>query len=304
VNRLLEAADRQEGRIKGAITRSGFEGQKRVSLRRAFVAFRKRDRAAVEREALQGVQAMQKALDTAIPPVIMAVVSAGADVAASQLGRASRKLKASRLDTPKIKFRFDRTNPSAVAWVERHAAELVTEVSDETRKAIRQIINRAFVEGIPPRQAAELLRKVVGLHSRDVAAIVNLRKRILDSPGGKVYAGKTPIRVPEKGMTKAKLRQTLSKYADRLRNKRALMIARTETIKGSNEGQNQLWKQAIEAGELPRTVMRVWITTPDERLCPICEALDGVTAKVFGSFNGQFDGPPAHPNCRCTTGIQ
>jgi SPP1 gp7 family putative phage head morphogenesis protein len=257
-----------------------------------------------------GTQGLQKALDTTLPPAIMAVVTAGANVAAATLKRDASKVAAKRAEpfigksrTSKITFRFDRTNPGAVLWVERHAAELVTEVTDATRKAIRQIISRVFVEGIPPREAAELLRKVVGLHSRDEEAIQNLRKTILDSPGGKVYAGKRAIRVPEKGMTKKALRDTLSKYADRLHNRRALLIARTETIRGSNEGQNQLWRQAIDAGQLSRNANRVWIATPDERICPTCEALDGKIAPINGSFEGLYSSPPAHPACRCTTGL-
>jgi SPP1 gp7 family putative phage head morphogenesis protein len=303
VNRLLEAADRNEGRMKAAVKRSAFEGQRRVSVRRLFRAFRSRDRAGVEREALMGVQAMQKALDMALPTVIMAVVAAGGNVAATQLDRDIRRLQTAKAKTTKISFRFDRTNTSSVAWVERHAAELVTEVTDETRKAIRKIITRAFVEGLPPRQSAELLRRVVGLHSRDEDAVANLRDRIVESPGGKVFAGKTAIRVPEKGMSNARLRQTLTTYADKLLNRRALLIARTETIRGSNEGQNQLWKQAVNAGQLPRTANRVWIATEDERVCPTCSNLDGKIAKINGSFEGQFDGPPAHPACRCTTGL-
>lgn len=309
-NRLLEAADRYEGRFKATVKRASLEGQKRVSVRRAFKAFNRRDRASVEREALLGVQGLQKALELTLAPVIMSVVSAGAGVAAASLKRdASRVSKnpsspfANRRTKPQLTFRFDRTNPSAVLWVEQHAAELVTEVTDGTRKAIRRIITRAFVEGIPPREAAEMLRKVVGLHSRDEEAIEALRKRILDNPGGKVFAGKRPIRVPEKGMTKAKLRQTLSKYADRLRNRRALLIARTETIRGSNEGQNQLWNQAIERGQLPRNTKRVWIATGDERTCPICSELDGKVAPISGSFENRFSSPPAHPGCRCTTGL-
>jgi SPP1 gp7 family putative phage head morphogenesis protein len=303
VNRLLDAADRNEGRIKAAVKRAAFEGQRRISVRRAFRAFRTLDRAGVEREALMGVQGMQKALDVVLPTVIMAVVSAGGDVAAGQLARDIRRLQTAKQKTTKISFRFDRTNPSAVAWVERHAAELVTEVTDQTRIAIRKVITRAFVEGIPPRQSAELLRKVVGLHSRDEDAVANLRERILESPGGKVFAGKTAIRVPENGMPKARLRQILNTYSDRLLNRRALLIARTETIRGSNEGQNQLWKQAVNAGQLPRNTNRVWITTEDERVCPTCSQLDGKTAKINGSFEGKFDGPPAHPTCRCTTGL-
>jgi SPP1 gp7 family putative phage head morphogenesis protein len=307
MNRLLDAADRYEGRFKAAIKRSALDGQRKISIARTIRAFKLRDRASVEREALMGVLGFQKSLDTALPPAIMAVVSAGAAVAAVTLARDAKRISSqptiARQQTVTVSFRFDRTNPSAVLWVERHAAELVTEVTDQTRRAIRKIITKAFVEGIPPREAAVLLRKVVGLHSRDEEALSNLKQRILENPGGKVYAGKRAIRVPEKGMTNKALRDTLSKYADRLHNRRALLIARTETIRGSNEGQAQLWNQAVDAGKLSRTAKRVWITTPDERLCPICEGLEGKIAPLNGSFDGRFSGPPAHPACRCTTGL-
>lgn len=87
---------------------------------------------------------------------------------------------------------------------------------------------------------------------------------------------------------------------------RAETIARTETMRASNEGQSQLWDQAVEEGLLTGAEKQVWITTPDDRLCPICEPMDGVTTTLDGTFDvdgDEIDGPPAHPNCRCTIGL-
>jgi hypothetical protein len=40
-----------------------------------------------------------------------------------------------------------------------------------------------------------------------------------------------------------------------------------------------------------------WRTKRDDRVCPICDPLDGTPPHVW---EGQFpDGPPAHPRCRC-----
>lgn len=87
---------------------------------------------------------------------------------------------------------------------------------------------------------------------------------------------------------------------------RAEVIARTETMRASNEGQIQLWDQATEAGLLTGDEKKEWIVTPDDRLCPICEPLDGVQVERDGSFDtdaGRVDNPPAHPRCRCTIGL-
>lgn len=87
---------------------------------------------------------------------------------------------------------------------------------------------------------------------------------------------------------------------------RAENIARTETMLASNRGQQLAWDQAIEAGWLTGEEQQEWITTPDDRLCPICEPLDGQTVPLGGQFKvdgDRIDGPPAHPRCRCTVGL-
>jgi len=88
---------------------------------------------------------------------------------------------------------------------------------------------------------------------------------------------------------------------------RAQLIAETETMAASNAGVQEAWDQAVEEGLLTGNEQQVWIVTPDDVLCPICEALDGETAPLDGQFEAEgesYDGPPAHPRCRCTIGLQ
>lgn len=88
---------------------------------------------------------------------------------------------------------------------------------------------------------------------------------------------------------------------------RAQLIAETETMAASNAGIQESWDQAVEEGLLTGSELQVWIVTPDETLCPICEGLDGETAPLDGQFESDgesYDGPPAHPRCRCTIGLQ
>lgn len=198
---------------------------------------------------------------------------------------------------------FDRTNPQAVKWAEKNAARLVKDISKESRAAIRNVIVRAFNEGIPPKQAALIIRNSVSMTEVQANAVVNLHQAIITSPGKVVKAGKVAIRVPAGGMDPAKIDRVLQAYADRLTKQRAINIARTETVAAANEGQTLLWRQAQERGELPKVVKHMWMAAASERTCPTCSALDGEVVVLGNEFSAGVTNPPAHPSCRCTTGL-
>lgn len=83
---------------------------------------------------------------------------------------------------------------------------------------------------------------------------------------------------------------------------RASVIARTESMRAANEGQRQMWDQAVDDGLLTGDERREWIVAEDA--CPLCDELDGELADLDGEYPGDGgDGPPLHPNCRCTEGI-
>lgn len=83
---------------------------------------------------------------------------------------------------------------------------------------------------------------------------------------------------------------------------RAEVIARTESMMAANQGQREAWAQAADEGLLPVDAQREWIATSEA--CPECDALDGEVVGLDEQYpNDGGDGPPAHPNCRCTEGI-
>lgn len=204
-------------------------------------------------------------------------------VAGAQAGRAALP----RMD---LRLRFDAANPFAVAEARDHAARLVVEVTRETREAIRAVVARAFEEGIPPREAAQLIRPLVGLTTRQAQAVASLRADLI-----------------ARGASRTAALREAQAYAGALLKRRALTIARTETIAASSRGQLAAWDDAARRGLIGARSRKVWITTPDDRLCPRCRPLDGKQAALDGTFVDRLGtavkAPPLHPNCRCAIGL-
>jgi hypothetical protein len=170
------------------------------------------------------------------------------------------------------------------------AAQFVTGVTEETRAAVRAIVVESFTQGVSPRDTAARIREVVGLTARQSRAVLQHRSTLLREGASRSAAGKSARR-----------------YAERLIGKRATTIARTEIMRASNAGQRASWSAAVADGHLSARSRKLWIVAPDDRLCPYCEPMDGVAVGLDLKFDtglGQVDGPPLHPNCRCTLGIR
>lgn len=237
---------------------------------------------------------MRRLLEASLPELILKIVTLSAWNLRESVFGTFRSAKA------EIGFSFDTANPSAIQYAIQHAAELVTSITRETSEAINTAIVESFRESISVAETARIIRGSIGLTETYAAAVSNLRKRIAESPGNLIYAGSTPIRVPFKGMPAPRMDKLLRQYSDRLIRARAITIARTETIRASNEGQRLLWQQAVQKGILSGQEMRQWIAFDP---CDICTGYDGEKRRLSEPFRGGLTGPPAHPNCRCTTGL-
>lgn len=171
---------------------------------------------------------------------------------------------------------FDVTDPAAVAWAAEHAAELVTAVTEDARAAIRVVVTLGFENEMPVPAIAKSVRATIGLTERDAQAVMNRQLKLLSQ-----------------GTDTIKASAAAERYAVQLRNSRALMIARTETMAAANEGQLQMWHQAQDAGRLSQSAQKVWITAD---ACPRCAPLEGETVPLDAEFSVGQD-PPLHPRC-------
>jgi len=252
------------------------------------VAAKKVDRGAIDQNVMRAIRSQEEILRLRLPDALLKVVVAGA------------RTEARGLKEPGISF--DTTNSAAQLWASQHAGEMIVGASAEMKAAVRDAMTAAFADqGLPPAQSARLIRESVGLTKGQTNALNNLRTKLIENPGKRVKAGKVPIRVPKTGITADRLDRALESYSTRLRNARALTIARTETIAAANEGQRLLWAQAVADGLLSPGVRRVWIAANNP--CPICQGLNGTTVGLQEPFAPGLYGPPAHPRCRCSQGL-
>lgn len=246
----------------------------------------KRVRDAIERGDLQAAydaipwtQYGESMLRDLLPTQLRDVYERAADAAASA---AQRELG--------IGVRFDVTNPRAVEFIRNHSAELIREFGLSNQETIRALMQRSFVEGIDPYKTARLIRDSgIGLTKRQALAVERYRVRLENAT--------------EIDLTNAQVEARAQRYADRLLRLRAQNIARTETIRASAQGQLELWREARDKGLIGFEAMREWVTAVDERSCSLCLDLDGKMAPLYGTFEGGYDAPPAHPSCRCAQNL-
>ena len=186
-------------------------------------------------------------------------------------------------------FRFDGENLAAQRAAERAAAAMVTGISEETRAALRALVVRAIHEGIPPYDAARIIVSMIGLTEQQSQAAMNYRESLINE-----------------GLSLDRINVLVDRYSAKLLRQRSVTIARTEIMGALNRGALEAYGQAQQKGLLSGDAVKEWITTPDERLCPVCAPLDGKQVPLkamFETANGPLPGPVAHPRCRCALAV-
>lgn len=184
---------------------------------------------------------------------------------------------------------FEGTTARIDAWLARHGADLVVDITTQQRQAL-QVMTRALArDGVGPRDGGRYIRAAIGLTERESAAVNRLRSALVEA------GDLTPKQVVNRA----------EDYAGFLSRRRADRIARTELSYAFNQGTLALMQESVANGDFT-TVYKQWYTAEDERTCEFCGALHEQVVGIEETFPGSTRKvpntltPPAHPNCRCT----
>lgn len=134
-----------------------------------------------------------------------------------------------------------------------------------------------------------------------------LRDQRYDATLKRSMETRTPLK-PEQ------IAKMVTRYQERMIQGRARTIARTESLRATNVGVAEAWRQAIDDGKIDGSLVRKrWAIAKDERLCPLCLAIYRAQPKRGIRINEAFENPkglvpikapPGHPSCRCVIQVR
>lgn len=159
---------------------------------------------------------------------------------------------------------------------------MITNVSRETKAAIRKMIVESLKIGIPPYEVARRVRAMIGMTTRQMTAATAYRTSLVDS-----------------GLAQGRVDKLMARYVAKKISERAQNIARFEIMSSLNRGVGESWVQARREKYITRKQVAEIIVTEDSRTCSVCEPLDGKHVEI-----DDFDEMPSfHARCRCTIGL-
>lgn len=167
--------------------------------------------------------------------------------------------------------RFDPLGIIAVKWAEEHAAELVTQITDRTMKAIRAYVSKGLNAGKSVKTIAQELRPLVGLTEDQLFAVAHYHEWLITNK-------------PE--LTAARQKEMADTYARRLHRRRADLIAVTET-------RDALWEGVFQGFEQMGIDKVEGVSGSDA--CDWC--LDNINGQVMTIEEARA--LDTHPDCGC-----
>ena len=264
--------------------------QRERTMARAFLGATQAVQRATHAQTLESVLAagnVEGAVDTV-------AWTAGEDVLRASLPKQYRITldlfqERGRKEIPKAKkasvaYSFGGVDQDAVSYASERAGVLIREWGATNRLAVRAMVLQALQDGIQLRDLARLIvQSGIGLTTIQAGAVERMRDQMVKS-----------------GVKAGLIESRIARYAAKLLKQRAEMISRTEIVTAENRGRLNAWRSAGREGLIdPAKAKQRWMTVPDERLCDICGALDGVEVPLGETFPGGYAGPAAHPRCRC-----
>ena len=175
--------------------------------------------------------------------------------------------------------RWGLRNQKSIKHHIKNRGRLIREITEDQRKTIFAVIDR--MQGENPRVVAAEIKKSLGLTAHQSRIVGNYHREL--ASGGQALrqsmarklrdkradASLKRYMAAEKPLPKEKVDSLVDRYRKNWRRHRAETIARTEAMSAVNAGQNDVWEELVEKGEVPKDrVKKFWVATRDVRTRP------------------------------------
>lgn len=185
--------------------------------------------------------------------------------------------------------------PSSVItdWASVYAHEVALQIGAQSTLAVQDLVNSGVNTRLPGAALADRAQQIYGLDPRSANAFL-------------AYGS-------QKVLPRNK---NLLEMAAEMLVQRGGIIGEVHSIAGINFGHQITYMAAMDQGLLEPDARKVWLTALDERVCPVCAPMDGISVPINEPFEVQLPlpktgrgknrkstkmiVPPVHPNCRCT----
>lgn len=171
---------------------------------------------------------------------------------------------------------FARLAPKAITYIQAHGAQLVKDVTEETREGIRKLLTAAYKE---PRSVAATAREIRAvLTARQANGLIGLTTKQGESLGKKIAAW-----VEDPDLSAKRIQQLIDREYRKQLKYRADLIAHTEAYNAGNEGTIEAWREMEREGKI---------------------RIVGLNAYFTSDLGERLQRPGAHPRCFCVTKLR
>lgn len=207
-------------------------------------------------------------------------------------------------------LRFDGRHTRAERWVAEHSSNLIQGIVDDTKEAVRSVVQEGLENGRGPRKTAlEITGRInpstgrrtggiLGLTRSQTDAVIRARAELASGDprllreyldrGKRDKRFDAMVRRAIEGkstLSPADVERIIGRYKDRLLAYRGEVIARTETLSSMNSGREEGIRQLVESGKVRyEQVQKTWRATGDTRTRDTHRFLNGTTVGLDDPF--------------------